>query len=124
MTEEPRWDSRGHFFGAAAEAMRRILIENARRRKSAKWGNGRPCVDLYDRDVSVQPPSDEIIALDDALTRLAEEDADAAQVVQLHFFVGLSIAQAATVIGVSRTTAYRQWTYARGWLRCAVGCEP
>jgi RNA polymerase sigma factor (TIGR02999 family) len=121
--QEPRWDSRGHFFGAAAEAMRRILVENARRRKRAKHGGGRQCFGLDDRDLLVRQPPDEISALYVALTRLAEEDAEAAQMVQLHFFAGLSIAQAAAVIGVSRATAYRQWSFARCWLRCAVGYD-
>jgi RNA polymerase sigma factor (TIGR02999 family) len=119
--EEPPWDSRGHFFVAAAEAMRRILVESARRKKRTKHGGGRQRVDLHDQDVPVRPPSDEIVALDDALTRLAEEDPKAAQVVQLHFFAGLSIERAAEVLGVSRATAYRQWSYARAWLRCNIG---
>ena len=123
--EEPPWDSRGHFFAAAAEAMRRILVESARRKKRAKHGGGRQRVDLDpDQEVEVRPPPDEIIALDEALTRLTEEDPAAAQVVQLHFFAGLSIEQAAEALGVSRATAYRQWSYARAWLRCAIGEAP
>jgi RNA polymerase sigma factor (TIGR02999 family) len=117
----PDWDGRGHFFAAAAEAMRRILVESARRKKRHKHGGGHQRVDLEDRDVPVGPPPDEIIALDDALTRLAADDPAAAQVVQLHFFAGLSIEQAAEALGVSRATAYRQWAYARAWLRCAMG---
>ena len=119
--EEPSWDSRGHFFAAAAEAMRRILVESARRKKRAKHGGGRQRVDLDDQDVPVRPPPDEILALDAALTRLGEEDPEAARVVQLHFFAGLSIEKAAEALGVSRATAYRQWNYARAWLRCAIG---
>jgi RNA polymerase sigma factor (TIGR02999 family) len=119
--EEPRWDSRGHFFAAAAEAMRRILVESARRKSRAKHGGELHRVDLQDQDVPVRLPPDEIVALDEALTRLAEEDPESAQVVQLHFFAGLSIEQAAEVLGVSRATAYRQWSYARAWLRCAIG---
>ena len=121
--EEPPWDSRGHFFAAAAEAMRRILVDSARRKKRAKRGGDRRRVDLDEQDVPVRPPPDEIVALDEALTRLAEEDPPAAQVVQLHFFAGLSIEQAAEALGVSRATAYRQWSYARAWLRCAIGGE-
>jgi RNA polymerase sigma factor (TIGR02999 family) len=121
--EESPWDSRGHFFAAAAEAMRRILVESARRKKRTKHGGDRQRVDLDDQDVPVRPLPDEILALDEALTRLAEEDAEAAQVVQLHFFAGLSIDQAAEALGVSRATAYRQWSYARAWLRCAIGGE-
>jgi RNA polymerase sigma factor (TIGR02999 family) len=119
--EEPPWDSRGHFFAAAAEAMRRILVDSARRKKRAKHGGDRQRVDFDDQDVPVRPPPDEIIALDEALTRLAEEDPEASQVVQLHFFAGLSIEQAAEALGVSRATAYRHWSYARAWLRCAIG---
>jgi RNA polymerase sigma factor (TIGR02999 family) len=117
--EEPPWDSRGHFFAAAAEAMRRILVENARRKQRVKHGGGVQQVDLH--DVPVQSPPDEIIALDEALTRLAAEDPEAAQMVQLHFFAGLSMEHAAQALGVSRATAYRQWAFARAWLRCAIG---
>lgn len=119
--EGPHWDNRGHFFAAAAEAMRRILVESARRKKRVKHGGGLQRVDLDDPDVPVRPPPEEILALDDALTRLAREDPDAAQMVQLHFFAGLSIERAADALGVSRATAYRQWSFARAWLRCALG---
>jgi RNA polymerase sigma factor (TIGR02999 family) len=118
---EPHWDSRGHFFAAAAEAMRRILVENARRKKRVKHGGERQRVDLEDQDVPICQPPDEIVALDEALTRLATEDPAAAQVVQLHFFAGLSIEHVAKALGISRATAYRQWAYARAWLRCAIG---
>jgi RNA polymerase sigma factor (TIGR02999 family) len=121
--EEPPWDSRGHFFAAAAEAMRRILVESARRKKRVKHGGEFQRVDLDDRDVPVQPPPDEILALDEALVRLAGEDPEAAKVVQLHFFAGLSIEQAAEALGTSRATAYRHWNFARAWLRCAIGGE-
>jgi RNA polymerase sigma factor (TIGR02999 family) len=119
--EEPRWDSRGHFFAAAAEAMRRILVDSARRKAATKRGGDCQRVGLADQDVPVRPPPDEILALDEALTRLKAEDAEAAQVVHLHFFAGLSIEQAAEALGMSRATAYRHWTYARAWLRCAIG---
>jgi RNA polymerase sigma factor (TIGR02999 family) len=115
------WDSRGHFFAAAAEAMRRILVEQARRKKRAKHGGDLQRVELHDQEVPVRPPPDEIVALDEALTRLAEEDPEAARMVQLHFFAGLSIEQAAEALGLSRATAYRQWAYARAWLRCTIG---
>ena len=121
--EEPAWDSRGHFFAAMAEAMRRILVENARCKTRKKHGAGCQRVDLDDRNMPVEPPPCEIIALDEALTKLAEHDPDAARVVQLHFFGGLSIEQVAAEIGVSRATAYRQWSYARAWLRCQIGGE-
>ena len=114
------WDSRGHFFAAAAEAMRRILVESARRKKRGKHGGHLQRLALEDRDVPVQPPADDILALDDALTRLAETDPEAARVVQLHFFAGLPIEQVAETLGVSRATAYRQWAYARARLRSAI----
>jgi RNA polymerase sigma factor (TIGR02999 family) len=118
---ELSWDSRGHFFAAAAEAMRRILVDSARRKKRVKRGGDRQRVDLKEHDVPVELPEDDILALDEALPRLAEADPAAAQVVQLHFFAGLSIDQVAETLGVSRATAYRQWSYARAWLRCAMG---
>ena len=116
-----QFDGRGHFYAAAAEAMRRILVDNARRKQAVKHGGERQRVELDGLDVAVRPPPDEIIALDEALTRLAAVDPEAAQVVQLHFFAGLSIEQAAEALGVSRATAYRHWSFARAWLRCAIG---
>jgi RNA polymerase sigma factor (TIGR02999 family) len=121
---EPSWDDRGHFFAAAAKAMRRILVERARRKKRRKHGGDRRRVDLKEPDLSVASPAEEILALDEALARLAQEDPTAAQVVQLHFFAGLSIEQSAETLGVSRATAYRQWAYARAWLGCALGEGP
>jgi len=126
---QSRWDNRGHFFAAAAEAMRRILVESARRKSRIKHGGGRQRVDLREDDDSEIPeePSgarpEEILALDEALSALKQEDAEAAQIVHLHFFAGLSIEQAAGALNISRATAYRQWTYARAWLRCAIGRE-
>ena len=119
--EGQHWDNRWHFFAAAAEAMRRILVECARRKNRVKHGGDHQRVALEDQDVPVRPPPEEILALDEALTRLAAEDAAAAQVVQLHFFAGLSIEEAAEALGISRATAYRHWTYARAWLCCALG---
>jgi RNA polymerase sigma factor (TIGR02999 family) len=121
--EEPRWNSRGHFFGAAAQAMRRILVESARRKQRVKHGGELQRMDLEDFDIPVTPPPEELLALDEALARLAAEDADAARVVDLHFFAGLSIEDTAEVLGVSRATAYRHWAYARAWLRCELGGE-
>jgi RNA polymerase sigma factor (TIGR02999 family) len=114
------WDSRGHFFAAAAEAMRRILIENARRKRRDKHGGDRRKVDLVDQDVALHDSPDELIALDEALTKLTLEDATAAEVVKLRLFTGLSIEQAGEVLGFSRATAYRHWKYARAWLRCEI----
>jgi len=120
---ENQWRNRGHFFGAAAEAMRRILVEGARRKKCVKHGGDRNRVDLQEGDVPVPPP-EQILALDEALTRLEHDDPVAARVVQLHFFAGLSLEQAAETLGISRATAYRQWTYARAWLGSALEGEP
>jgi len=123
LVGDQRFDGRDHFFAAAAEAMRRILVETARRKQAVKHGGDLQRVDLDGQDVPVRPRPDEIVALDEALTRLAGEDAAAAKVVQLYFFAGVSIEQAAEVLGVSRATAYRHWTFARAWLRCAIGGE-
>ena len=117
---QQHWDCRGHFFAAAAEAMRRILIENARRKKRGKHGGDRRRVDLLDQDLAVDDSPEELLALDEALTNLALEDPAAAQVVKLRVFTGVSIEQAAEVLGVSRATAYRNWNYARAWLRCEI----
>jgi RNA polymerase sigma factor (TIGR02999 family) len=122
-TDEPRWNSRGHFFGAAAQAMRRILVESARRKQRLKHGGELQRLDLQEHDVPVTTPPEELLALDEALLRLAAEDADAARIVDLHFFAGLSIDEAAEALGVSRATAYRQWAYARAWLRLELGGE-
>jgi RNA polymerase sigma factor (TIGR02999 family) len=118
---EQRFDSRGHFFAAAAEAMRRILVESARRKMRGRHGGHLKRLALEERDVPVEPSPDDSLALDDALKRLTEEDPEAARLVQLHFFAGLSIERVAETLGVSRATAYRQWAYARAWLRSAIG---
>jgi RNA polymerase sigma factor (TIGR02999 family) len=121
--DQPHWNSRGHFFGAAAQAMRRILVESARRKQRLKHGGELQRHELEEFDVPVTPPPEELLALDEALARLAAEDAEVAQIVDLHFFAGLSIDEAAEALGMSRATAYRQWTYARAWLRCELGGE-
>jgi RNA polymerase sigma factor (TIGR02999 family) len=118
--EERRWDSAGHFFAAAAEAMRRILIENARRKKRRKHGGDLRRVELVADELPDEASSDGLLDLDEALTRLAAEDAPAAEVVKLHIYAGLSIEEAAAALDISRATAYRHWTYARAWLRCAL----
>lgn len=122
--EAPKWKSQGHFFAAAAETMRRILVENARRKKRTKHGGDHRRVELGDLGTVVKPLPDDIVALDEALVRLAKEDPTAAQVVELHFFAGLSIEQVADTVGMARATAYRQWAYARAWLACAISGEP
>jgi RNA polymerase sigma factor (TIGR02999 family) len=115
-----QWNSRGHFFAAAAEAMRRILVDRARRKKTRKQGGGWQRVELADEDLPIHETPEQVLALDEALTRFAREDPPAAEVVNLHFFAGLSIEEAAKLLGISRATAYRHWTYAKAWLRDAL----
>jgi RNA polymerase sigma factor (TIGR02999 family) len=115
-----QWDSRGHFFAAAAEAMRRILIENARCKARLKRGGDRKRVDLDDADLATRVAPDELLLIDDALGKLADEDPAAAQLVRLRYFAGLSVAEAAEVAGLSRSSAYEHWTYARAWLHCEL----
>ncbi len=112
-----RWDSRGHFFAAAAEAMRRILIDDARQKQSQKRGGNRKRLPLDDAGLLINAEPDRLLALNDAIDRLAAEDENAAELAKLHIFAGLSIEEAAEALQVSRTSAYRQWTYARAWLR-------
>jgi len=114
--EGQTWKSRTHFFTAAAEAMRRILIEKARRKHRFKRGGDLQKVDLDDAVLFVEGPSENILALDDALTNLAQEEPVIADLVKLRYFVGLTIEQAADVLGVSPRTANRYWVYARAWL--------
>ena len=115
------WDNRRHFFASAAEAMRRILIEGARRKKRLRHGGDRQRVDLLDQELAdVHESPDELLALDEALINLAMEDPTAAQVVKLRYFTGLSIEQTGEILGFSRATAYRHWNYARAWLRCEM----
>ncbi|MFO0957041.1 MAG: ECF-type sigma factor [Isosphaeraceae bacterium] len=115
-----RWQNRGHFFAAAAESMRRILVDAARRKSAEKHGGKRRRVDLTDVPARAGVEGEELLALDLALTRFAAEDPIAARVVEMHFFGGLSIVDAANALGISRATAYRDWTYARAWLRDAL----
>src|SRR6478672_2230267 len=118
--DEPRWESRGHFSAAAAEAMRRILVDGARRKRAHKHGGHRHRVDLAEVPATPEVVDEELLALDAALTRLAAEDPVAARVVELRHFAGLSIEDAAATLGLSRATAYRHWTFARAWLRDAI----
>jgi RNA polymerase sigma factor (TIGR02999 family) len=116
---KPHWDDHRHFFAAAAEAMRRILVENARRKKRLKHGGDRRRLDL-DSGISLDPEPDDLVVLDEALGRLAVLDAPAAELVKLHFFAGLSMEKAGQILGLSRASAYRLWAYARAWLRADV----
>ena len=115
-SEEPRWEGRRHFFAAAAEAMRRILIEVARHKNPPKHGSGLERIDLQDIQLADVPPAEELLALDEALTRLAAVDPETAELVKLRFFAGLTEGQAAELMGMSRRTAARAWAYARAWL--------
>src|SRR5262249_30375662 len=120
LVGEQQFDGRGHFFAAAAEAMRRILVNHARDRKRLKRGGGRIRLELLDQADSLAEGPDLILSLDDLLTRLGEEDATAARVAHLHLFGGLSVEEAGAAVGVSRAVAYRNWKYARAWLRDAL----
>jgi RNA polymerase sigma factor (TIGR02999 family) len=115
-----RWEGRGHFFATAAEAMRRVLVNHARDRNRLKRGGGRIRLELLDQAGSVAQDPDLVLSLDELLTRLGEEDATAARVAHLHLFGGLSVEEAGVVLGVSRAVAYRNWKYARAWLRDAL----
>lgn len=113
--EQP-FNSRGHFFAAAAEAMRRILIDNARRRQAVKHGGGLRRLDLDEACSVVEPMPDDLLALDEALDRLAARDPIRAQLVKLRFFAGLTMPEAAQAVGLSLTTAERHWRFTRAWL--------
>jgi RNA polymerase sigma factor (TIGR02999 family) len=121
LVGDQHFDDRGHFFAAAAEAMRRILVNHARDRKRLKRAGGRRRLELLDQVGSLAEDSDLVLSLDELLTRLGEEDAAAAQVAQLHLFGGLSVEEAGAALGLSRAVAYRNWKYARAWLREALG---
>jgi RNA polymerase sigma factor (TIGR02999 family) len=117
------WNSRGHFFGAAAEAMRRILVDQARRKQSHKRGGHGRRISLDGADVGLTPPSNDLLDIDEALTRLAVEDPEAARLIQLRYFAGLSIEDAAELVGISRSSAYEHWSYARVRLKSLLDPE-
>ena len=113
---DQRWNSRNHFFMAAAEAMRRILVERARQKSRLKRGSGQQRVPLEELDVAVKADSETLLLVEEALERLAAHDAIKARLIELRFFIGLSLEEAAHVLGVSEPTAKRYWAYARAWL--------
>jgi RNA polymerase sigma factor (TIGR02999 family) len=113
---EQRWDSRGHFFAAAAEAMRRILVENVRRKRSLKRGGDRPREEFDEVQLAAPEPVEDLLALDEALEKLAARDPVKAELVKLRYFAGMTIEEAAAVLGISSATAKRYWTYTRTWL--------
>ena len=114
--DNPGWDSRGHFFAAAAQAMRRILVEQTRRKASKKHGGGRKRVDLGDLEPAIAPPSEDVLALDEALTRLEEADPRQAKIVMLRYFGGLTAEETAATLDISLRTVEREWRFARAFL--------
>lgn len=114
--KDQSWNSRGHFFGAAAEAMRRILVENARRKSSLKRGGDRQRIGLSEANLATESPSDDLLALDEALNRLSAKEPSIAELVKLRYFGGLTIDQVAEIQAISRRTAIDHWAYARSWL--------
>ena len=115
------WSNRYHFFAAAAEAMRRILIDNARRKQRPKHGHGWQRVDLDQVNVAIQTDDDTLLLVDEALTRLEQEDPQKAELVKLRYFAGMTMDEAATTMGISLRSAERTWSYARAWLRRQMG---
>ena len=120
VEQAQQWQSRGHFFAAAAEAMRRILIERARSKARIKRGGGRRRIDLDSVDAAVSATLDDLVAIDEALAKLNAEDPEAARLVRLHYYAGLPIEEAGELLGLSRTRAYELWCYARACLRVAL----
>lgn len=114
--QQQSWENRAHFFGAAAEAMRRILVEHARRKQSLKRGGGALREELEESDLILTAPPDELLAVHEALDKLAQEDPAAAELVKLRYFVGMTMEEAATALGLAKRTAENLWTYARVWL--------
>lgn len=119
-SQDQDWSGRTHFFAAAAEAMRRILIDNARRKLRLKRGGGRQKIGLTDAEPAIEGPSEDLIALDEALVRLAEMDKTKADLVKLRYFAGLTLEQAASVLNLPERTAKRYWAHARAWLHREV----
>jgi RNA polymerase sigma factor (TIGR02999 family) len=120
LGNDQSWEGRRHFFGAAAEAMRRILVESARRKQSQKRGGGVARADVELTDIPATEPDVDVLALNEALEKLAQQDAAAAEIVKLRYFAGLSIPEAAEVLNVSPRSADRLWAYARAWLHREV----
>jgi RNA polymerase sigma factor (TIGR02999 family) len=118
--EDQKWDSRAHFFGAAAEAMRRILVDNARRKKALRHGAGQARLDIQDIDVAAPGDDDQLLAVNEALEKLAAEQRPKAELVKLRYFVGMTLAEAAEVLRISEPTAKRWWAYARAWLYAEI----
>ena len=120
---EQKWNSHGHFFGAAAEAMRRILVEQARGKARLKRGGDRKRVNLEEATSLAPEAADDLLSLDEALTKLADEDPVKAKLVKMRYFAGLQVTEAADALGISRATAHRYWAYAKVWLYCQITGE-
>jgi RNA polymerase sigma factor (TIGR02999 family) len=123
VEEAQQWDNRGHFFAAAAEAMRRILVENARHKRSQKAGQGRQRRPLGDVEATVGGSPDDQLALDEALTKLERENRAAADLAKLRLFTGLTVDEAADALRISRRTGFRLWTYARAFLQAEISAD-
>ncbi len=115
-----QFNSRAHFFGAAAEAMRRILIDRARRKLAQRHGGGQQRLDISDVEIAAEVKEDELLALDEALAKFAVEHQPKAELVKLRYFVGLTIAESAEILGISEPTAKRHWAFARAWLQAEI----
>jgi RNA polymerase sigma factor (TIGR02999 family) len=124
LVGDQSFDGRGHFFAAAAEAMRRILVENVRRKRSLKQGGGRGREEFDEVQLAAPEPVEDLLALDEALDKLAAKDPVKAELVKLRYFAGLTIEEAAAALGISPATAKRYWTYARTWLFQEIAGEP
>ena len=119
-----QWNGRKHFFAAAAEAMRRILIDNARSKRRLKRGGGLRRVELEGAEVAAEASLDELLVIDEAIAKLGGEDLTAAELVKLRYFAGLSLEEAAEAVGMSRSSAYEHWSYAKAWIHCEVFGKP
>lgn len=117
---QAQFKSRAHFFGAAAEAMRRILIDRARRKSAVRHGGDQQRVEFLELEIAADSQADELLALDEAIAKLAAQDHAKAELVKLRFFVGLTLEEASEVLGISLATAKRQWTFARAWLHAEI----
>lgn len=122
-TDERTWNGRQHFFATAAEAMRQILVDRARRRMAAKRGSGAECLDAGELDIPAPAPDDQLLALDEVLEKFARTDARKAELVKLRYFTGLTFDEAADVLGIAVPTAKQWWAYARAWLRVEMAAE-
>jgi RNA polymerase sigma factor (TIGR02999 family) len=118
--EDRQWANRAHFFAAAAEAMRRILIDNARRKRALRHGAGQPKLDIQDLDIAASVQEDELLAINETLELFAAQDPRKAELVKLRYFVGLTLEETADVLGISVPTAKRWWVYGRAWLRAEI----